>query len=121
MRWPSGLETGETATRFNAREDAAAESKCMPVVDDSVVKAGRQSARSPALFRFPASRCMGNRDAPHADSSHCVAGSDQEIAVRGDCGLHNAGIGRPLVLPQQLPVCSATLVAPVALISRMAP
>ena len=46
---PSALPVASSVFDINAREDAAAESKCMPVVDDSVVKAGRQSARSPAL------------------------------------------------------------------------
>jgi len=82
-------------------EDAAVEAEGMAVVNDEVVEVGLQPGRRPALFGGPAAGSAGDRDAAHAGSPGAAQGAHQDVAIRGHGRLHDAGVRRPRVLPEQ--------------------
>ena len=60
----------------------------------------------------PRRECVRHRDAAYANPPHHVGAADQNVAVLGQCRLHDAGARLPLVLPESVPSAGATPVAP---------
>ena len=70
-------------------------------MNDEVAEGGLQPDRRPALFDGPSAGSVRNRDAAHAGS---LAAADQDVTVRGQGRLRDAGAARPRVLPEQLAI-----------------
>src|SRR5262245_3296247 len=90
MTEPSALPLALAVIQIDACEDAPVESEGMVLMNDEVVVVGLQPDRGPALPGGPSAGSVLNRDTLHADIGEIGAGTDQYIAISGQCWLHDA-------------------------------
>ena len=119
---PFGLPLSLSVLEIDARQGALVEPKGMALVNDKSVKLDIEILRCPALFGGPSARSPPGPALPRsarAVSPHSVADTDHKFPIRSHGWLHNARVRWPRVIQSSLPSASATLVAPVEVISTI--